>query len=182
MSSARTVLLIRHGEIQSRFRTLCYGSSNVALSAAGRAQSRDRVESFGRRPAVVMSSDLSRARYLADRLALHNELAPIVCPELRERDFGSWELRSWDEIHTETGDAMDGLVEAPDTFRPPGGETTFELRDRVLGWYSRLPASGCIVAVTHGGPIAALLGTLGQRPVVEWPGLVPGWGEVVEVS
>ena len=181
MSGARRLLLIRHGEIHPRFRGLCYGCSNVGLSENGRAQSRGVVERFDSRPTCVMSSDLDRARFLADRLARKSEQEPILCPELRERDFGAWELRSWEDIYAETGDAMDGLVDAPDTFSPPRGETTFELRDRVLAWYARLPVAGCVVAVTHGGPIAALLGALRERPVVEWPSLVPAWGEVVEL-
>lgn len=182
MSAGRQLLLIRHGEIESRFKGICYGRTDVGLSQLGRDQSRAVASRLEHQPTAVMTSDLSRARFLADRLARRHGLDPIVCRELRERDFGDWELRSWDDVYAETGDAMDGMVSAPDAFRPPGGETTFELRDRVLHWYRRLPREGCIVAVTHGGPIAALLGSLERRPVVEWPGLVPSWGEVVEVT
>jgi broad specificity phosphatase PhoE len=76
-------------------------------------------------------------------------------------------------VFDEVGDRLAQIVHAPDTFRPPNGETVHELRDRVISWYGRLPAVGCIVAVAHGGPIAALRGTLSGLPAAEWPALVP---------
>jgi broad specificity phosphatase PhoE len=57
------------------------------------------------------------------------------------------------------------------------------VRDRAMAWLRSLPEDNrTIVAVTHGGPIGAIRGTLGGRPVRDWPGLVPGYGEAVEIS
>ena len=100
---------------------------------------------------------------------------------LRERHFGDWELRPWDAIYTETGDAMNGFIDEPETFAPPGGETTSQVRERVMAWYGRLPTSGTIVAVTHGGPIMALLGTLQGLQADEWLHLAPSYCDYVEV-
>ena len=78
---------------------------------------------------------------------------------------------------------MMGLIAAPDTFRPGGGETTFELRDRVMAWFEGLArAQSDIIAVAHGGPIAALRGTLSGAPISDWPALVPAYGEMVEFA
>ena len=52
-------------------------------------------------------------------------------------------------------------------------------RDRVLAWYRELPPTGTVVAVTHGGPIAALLGTVQGLPAERWPSLIPAWGTLV---
>ncbi len=182
MNGDRQLLLIRHAEVHSRWRGVCYGRSDIGLSARGEARSRELSEHFEHRPSLVMSSDLRRARFLAEHLARRYRLELVICPELCERDFGAWELLPWDDIYAETGDEMNGMLDAPDSWRPPGGETTFELRDRVLEWHAGLPTKGCIVAVTHGGPIAALRGTLQGLPVADWPDLMPGWGETVEVG
>lgn len=180
----RRLLLVRHGEVHPRWQPCCYGASDVGLNSRGRSQSKWTAcrladENIG----AIYSSDLRRARFLADNLSRRVSLPVIPSKALRERDFGAWEQVPWDEIHATTGNAMDGMISAPDVWRPPGGETTFELRDRVLTWfhwYETLPSEGTTVAVTHGGPIAALLGTLRNLPVSEWPALVPPWGSVVE--
>ena len=56
------------------------------------------------------------------------------------------------------------------------------MRDRVLGWLKDLPRDGVTVAVTHGGPIAALLGTLRDLPVSEWVDLIAPPGAWVEID
>ena len=180
----RRLLLVRHGEIHSRWQGCCYGASDVGLSPRGRAQSRQVAEWLaGEGVGALYTSDLGRARYLARELEERIDLPAILCLELRERDFGEWEKRSWEEIYAETGDAMDGMMTAPESWRPPGGETTFELRDRVLAWYHRLAIHAeTVVAVTHGGAIAALIGTLRRTSVSRWTELVPAYGEVVEVG
>jgi broad specificity phosphatase PhoE len=103
----------------------------------------------------------------------------VIDPRLRERHFGEWERKRWDDIHAATGDAMLGMLTDPAGWRPPGGETTFELRDRVMCWYAELPATGTVLAVTHGGPIAALVGTLRGLPVGDWPKQIPPAGGIV---
>lgn len=115
-------------------------------------------------------------------IAERRRIEPIVEPGLAERDFGEWEGRSWDAIHAESGSAMEGLIHDPAGFRPPAGETTAELAARVLAWYRRLSADGVIVAVTHGGPIAALRGFLLELPARDWLALIPACGEIIEVD
>jgi broad specificity phosphatase PhoE len=73
---------------------------------------------------------------------------------------------------------MDGIIDAPDTFRPGGGETTFELAARVTAAATALPEGRGIV-VAHGGPIAALLGQRKDLPPREWLALVPPFGAAV---
>ena len=100
---------------------------------------------------------------------------------LSERFFGRWEGLRWDAIWAETGSAMDGMIEAPDHFRPGGGETTNELAGRVADWFRTLPCQA-IVAVTHGGPIAALVGMLRDEPVRGWLRHIPAPGEGFQLT
>ena len=45
-----------------------------------------------------------------------------------------------------------------------------------MAWYDRRPRGGLVVAVTHGGPIAAIRGTLRGKAPVDWVDLIPATG------
>lgn len=180
---SRRVLLVRHGEPHPRWRGVCYGRSDAGLGSRGRAQSREASRRLATEPITrLYTSPLRRARRLADLIAEHRGIESIVEPRLAERDFGEWEGRTWDAIHAASGSAMEGLIHDPAGFRPPAGETTAELAARVLAWYRRLPADGVIVAVTHGGPIAALRGSLLGLPARDWLALIPAFCEISELN
>ncbi len=99
-----------------------------------------------------------------------------------ERDFGAWESQPWDAIWQAEGSAMDGMIDAPARFRPGGGETTEELAARALAWLAALPAEASVIAVSHGGPIAALAGCLLDLPMRDWFAWLPpeGGGLLIE--
>ncbi len=179
---SRSVLLVRHPPVADAFRGVCYGSSDVPLGDDGPIRSREVVAALMTHGPIthLFHSGLARCAALAEAVAAVAGVAPVADARLRERCFGAWELRRWDDIYAETGNAMMGLVTDPGTWRPHGGETTFGLRDRVLAWYADLPADGRVVGVTHGGPIAALLGTLAGLPVDRWSQLVPACGEIIQ--
>ena len=178
----RRILLVRHGEPHPRWRGVCYGRTDAGLGRRGFAQGRQAAERLASQPVTkLFTSDLRRARHLADLIATGHSLEAVVEPALRERDFGCWEARSWDQIYAETGSAMDGLILDPECFRPPRGETTADLVRRVLRWYRRLPPSGLVVAVSHAGPIAALRGSLLNLPARAWLALIPSFGEIAEI-
>lgn len=199
------LILVRHTEIHERYAGLCYGRSDVELSAAGELRSAELSHWLATRLSTVdhvVHSGLRRTMQLAKSLADRLSLVAQPSSPLLERDFGTWELKSWDAIHAESGEAMLGMLTEPGEFRPGGGETTFELRDRVVQWFENLvggratarpqtrwsapsqdsmalgslDSRPCIIAITHGGPIGVLRGTLESRPVAEWPTLVPPCG------
>lgn len=175
----RRALLLRHPEVAPHWAGRCYGRSDAGLSPAGRAQARrlarcPSLEEFDR----VIASPARRARWPAALLGCPVEI------ELRlaERDFGRWEGQAWDAIWRAEGNAMDGMIDAPDTFRPGGGETTNELAARVLDWWRSLPADAAVLAVAHGGPIGALVGSLAGLPPREWLAFVPKPGEGIRLA
>jgi broad specificity phosphatase PhoE len=182
-AARRRVLLVRHGSVAACYQGVCYGSSDIELSEEGRRQTVALADELSGLPIThLVHSGLSRAKLLAELIGGRTGIAPRVAPALAEIHFGQWELRSWEEIFTEVGDMMAELLHSPATFRPPQGETAFEVRDRVLAWYRELPRDGLVVAVAHGGPIAALRGTLMEIPVTEWPKLIPHYGQWVELD
>jgi broad specificity phosphatase PhoE len=179
----RRILLVRHCAVDPKYQGVCYGQSDVGLSTDGLAHSLRIAEQLSALPVThLFHSGLARTAHTADLVAARVGCPAVAETALRERDFGSWELRTWDAIFAEVGCAMDGLVRDPANYAPPNGETTFALRDRVLGWYRRLPPRGLIVAITHGGPIAVLCGALLDRTVEQWPQLIPACGSITETN
>lgn len=180
---ARHLIVVRHPPVADAWHGVCYGASDAALGPAGRARIPALVaETLAHGPiSLLCHSGLSRCARVAEAIAAAAGIPAVVDDRLRERCFGAWEGRTWDAIHAETGDAMLGMLHEPETWRPPAGETTFEMRDRIMAWFHELPRAGLVVAVTHGGPIAALRGTLATAPVERWTEFIPACGELVVV-
>jgi broad specificity phosphatase PhoE len=179
------LLLLRHAAVSGRHTGLCYGRTDVALGAAGLTQTRALAAALaGESFDTIFASPARRARLLALRVGARLGRPVRIEARLAERDFGSWEGCSWDEIWATTGDAMNGMIDAPDSYRPGGGETTAELAARVLDWFQGLAPDAAAVAVAHGGPIAALVGTLLREPARHWLRHLPapGCGLCVEAK
>lgn len=176
------LILVRHTAVDEAWAGLCYGWRDVPLSAAGEAEAARLTPLLARRaPQRVFHSGLLRARILAERIACAAGAELRTDDRLRERHFGAWEGCSWDSIYRADATALDRLVDEPDTFAPPGGETTIALGERVWSWYCELPAGARVLAVAHGGPIAAILGTLHGDPPAAWARRIPPPGGSVEL-
>lgn len=172
--------VVRHPPIDPAWKGRCYGQTDVALADDDVT---DLVQSLARySPTIVWHSGLIRTERVAACLAKKTGAELREDPRLRERHFGEWEGRTWDDIYAETGSAMDGMIEQPATWRPPGGETTFALRDRIVAWYNELDTSERHIAITHGGPIAAFIGTRSDLRPSAWPSLIPNYGEWCSIA
>lgn len=167
------VRLVRHTAVARRWQGRCYGRSDVGLSRDGAAAIAATAERLAAPwPAWVVHSDMLRTRRLAEHIVRLANCPLLVDRGWQERDFGCWEGLTWNAIYRATGNAMDGMIDAPESFRPGGGETTRELAVRSVAAWLRLPAGNGIV-VSHGGPIAALIGSRRGWPPREWLALVP---------
>lgn len=147
-----TILLIRHGMTRANEAHLYCGSTDLPLSERGKA---------GLRPVPgyehfrFLSSGLRRANETLELLFPGKAYACV--PELREVDFGSFEMKSYQELKQDqaylawiTGDNEANV--------PPGGESGCAMRCRVLEAFDRIAAQGQdTVIVTHGGVIAAIM-------------------------
>jgi len=87
---------------------------------------------------AVYCSDLSRALKSAEIIAKPHKLRPIVMPELRERNFGIWEGMTFNEIKEKYPQEFDAWVSNPLKFSPMQGESTIEVRDRVLNALNKI--------------------------------------------
>jgi broad specificity phosphatase PhoE len=146
------VLLVRHGPVTPAWRGLLYGHSDAE------PVSLDGVRWNGPTVDAVVCSDLTRARYTAERLFPGHSAA--ADPGLRETDYGELDGRDLLVIHEEQPTLWDRWLAEPDDFRFPGGETFSEVSVRVVAAVERarlLAPDGTVAVVTHGGSIRSVV-------------------------
>lgn len=143
------MLWVRHGPVNAEG---LFGWTDMPADLSDAAQIA-RLEAALPADAIVVSSDLSRARATADAIAGARRRLPDD-PGLREIHFGAWEGQMPDAIADERRlrDFWDGTG----SVRPPGGESWNDLADRtnraVDGLVAAHPGAD-IVAVAHMGTI-----------------------------
>jgi alpha-ribazole phosphatase len=180
-----TLFLIRHGETEGAEKWRYKGSIDVPLSDNGKKQM-ERLSKYisgtakkrggARRESdaggsarlrlscpditAVYCSDLSRAVKSAEIIAAACSVKPSIVPALRERNFGIWEGMSFEDIKEKYAEEFYAWAGNPMRFSPIGGESTSEVRERVMKALDDIIAvhSGeCISVVSHGGVIRIIL-------------------------
>lgn len=135
----------------------CYGCTDLTVSAEERARVLSSLRSTLPEQKPIFCSPLQRCVVLADSLvdALRSE--PVIHDaRLVEMNFGSWEMRAWDDIpRTEVDAWADDLVQ----YRPGGGENVLQMAQRVRAFHDDLMQSrrDCAIVVCHAGTIRLLL-------------------------
>lgn len=178
-----TIYLVRHPPVVKAWLGKCYGQSDIGLSRAGLKIAADLAHLLADLgPDLIIHSGLKRTKIAAQRLAAKAQHKCLVDASWQERDFGTWEGQSWSAIYKQTGNAMDGMLNDPDHFRPGGGETTAELLHRCVAAYHALPSNKTIVVISHGGPIACVRLHLAAAPISRLAEYIPATGEIIQLS
>jgi broad specificity phosphatase PhoE len=145
------IAFLRHGPTEWNVLGRVQGHTDIPLSAEGLARMR------GLRPPFaaprVFVSPLTRARQTAEAFGLEN---PVFDARLMEQHWGRWEGLTRAEILAQDG--ADAFLHAgrAAAFRPPGGESTQELHDRVAGFLrDAAQDSSDAIAVAHLGVLRA---------------------------
>lgn len=149
------VLFIRHARTAWNQEKRIQGHTDVPLSDAGRAELSGRQLPIPFRRWAVFVSPLSRAVETARLLGLE---AAVADPRLMEMHYGAWEGFTRAELRARYGETL-GVRTSPGLdFRPHGGESPRELRDRLICWLDQVRSSRSdAVAVTHKGVIRMAL-------------------------
>lgn len=166
------LLLWRHGQTAWNAEGRIQGQHDAKLNDTGRAQARAAAEVLARRrPALIVTSDLSRCADTAAELAARTGLTPSVDVRLRERGFGEWETLLRTEVQSRWPEAFARWVNG----RPidaAGVEDVADLSARVCGALVDLVdghPSATVAVVTHGGSVRhAIAALLGWPPAVEY--------------
>ena len=180
---SRRVLLVRHPPVAKAWAGRCYGRSDMGWSREGYRMACELTEQLVAEPlSGVVHSGAIRTRRLAEMVARRAGIPARMDLRWLERDFGTWEGRTWNSIWRETESLMDKMMTHPDSFRPGGGETGAALMARVEAAWDALGPGFDILVVSHGGPIAALRALLTGHNPKEVAGLIPQHGEIIAIA
>jgi probable phosphoglycerate mutase len=153
-----TLLLVRHGETDWNADGKLQGQTDRPLSEYGRRQARQLADELADEDfAAIYASDLSRARETAEIVGERLGLPVALDPDLREKDWGTWE----------------GLTPVERDRVEFVGESTEAHQERMLLALRRIserhPDGGRVLVVTHGGSMRRVqTAALGWAlPVVE---------------
>jgi len=135
------LLLVRHGETDWNAEGRLQGHTDTPLNDYGRRQAAALAEQLaGDGIAAIYASDLSRARETAEIVGGRIGLPVSVEPDLREKNWGSWE----------------GLTPKERDAVEFAGESTEEHRERTLRALLAISArhpDERVLVVTHGGSV-----------------------------
>jgi len=165
-AQATRIVAVRHGETAWNVDTRIQGQLDIGLNDTGRWQAERLAAALaGEGFTALYSSDLSRAAATADSIGRACNLPVTLDAGLRERHFGEFEGRSWDEIESRWP-AESARWRARDLeFAPRGGESLPVFSARVLATCRRLASlhpGECIALVAHGGVMDCLRRAAGR--------------------
>jgi len=158
---ATRIIAVRHGETAWNVDSRIQGQLDVGLNETGRWQARRVGEALADEDiTAVYSSDLGRAHQTAQSISEVKGIPVVPHEGLRERSFGIFEGKTFEEIHETWPDhAQNWRKRIPEWQPPEGGESLIELRERVTRTMQALAAQHPgeqIVVVAHGGVLDAL--------------------------
>ena len=158
---ATRIIAVRHGETSWNADSRIQGQLDIDLNDTGRWQAHRVGHALAEEPiSAVYASDLQRAQATAQPLSQLKGIPVIPHSGLRERRFGMFEGRTFDEIQQSWPEqAQNWRRRIPEWQPPEGGESLLELRERVLRTLQELAArhpGEQIVVVAHGGVLDAL--------------------------
>jgi broad specificity phosphatase PhoE len=161
------LVLWRHGQTVWNAERRFQGQSDIPLDETGQVQAERAARLLAAlRPALIVSSDLSRAAGTAAPLARLTGLEVMLDKDLRERHGGCWEGLTDTEIRAR-------YPAAHATWTPPDGEPSSVVAERVAGALQRVatllveepvlaegqapaepgPATPLAVVVSHGAAL-----------------------------
>jgi probable phosphoglycerate mutase len=147
------VIFVRHGETVWHAENRYAGSTDIALTERGHAQSRALADWAEQADlTAIFASPLTRSQETARESAGRTGLPVSVDPRLRELDFGIAEGLTRAEMQQRFPDYLAAFTTDPVTHHFPKGENPVEAADRYLAFLTDLQADhreGRVLVVGH---------------------------------
>ena len=166
-----TVYIMRHGETELNREKRLQGLADCPLNQKGISQAEDtgrRIHDAGLSFDRIYSSDLSRAVQTAELAARVHREDIVLDARLEEIDYGPYDALPF----TELGEDMLSFFRDPVNVQAPEGvESIASVMCRVEAFLNELKSKdtgGCVLVVTHGVAIRAVLGLLSGRDTAVW--------------
>ena len=165
----RRLLLVRHGRTAWNAEGRAQGHADVSLDDTGRREAEAMADVLAERgPALLVSSDLARARETAAFLEKATGLTALEDARLREYDLGERTGLTREEFGARLGDDVEGWSDPHGHVVVPGAETHEDVAARIVPALREvldsLGPSETALVVLHGAALrVGLVGLLG------WP-------------
>jgi len=162
--TVKRIILIRPGETDWNREGRWQGWVATPLNEHGRRQAQALarfVRNIGM--AALYSSDLRRAQETAELLAERLGFTPMYDARLRERNIGTWQGLTPDEMRAWYPDEYEQLLADVDEYRIPGGESRSEVRARMVAMFDDILKQNrgeTVGIISHTTAIRALLSEL----------------------
>jgi 2,3-bisphosphoglycerate-dependent phosphoglycerate mutase len=158
---ATRIIAVRHGETAWNVDARIQGQLDIQLNDTGRWQARLVGQALATEQfSAIYSSDLGRAHDTARAIGEAARVPVVAHSGLRERRFGMFEGKTFDEIHTNWPEhAQNWRKRIPEWQPPEGGESLLQLRERVTRTMKDLASrhyGELIAVVAHGGVLDTL--------------------------
>jgi len=150
----KNIYLIRHGEIESTGEKSYIGIKDVKLSINGITQAEKLRDFFSRVPIdKIYCSDLIRSVETAKIINKNGNIQIFKENDLSEINMGSWEGKSFKEIKTKFPDEFVRRIKEIETFKPDGGESFKECRERAVNAFTKISGESFenIIILAHAG-------------------------------
>jgi probable phosphoglycerate mutase len=158
---ATRIIAVRHGETAWNVDARIQGQLDIQLNDTGRWQAHRVGQALSSEALkAIYTSDLERAHETARAIGAAAGLPVVPHPGLRERRFGLFEGKTFDEIQRNWPEhAQNWRKRLPEWAPPEGGESLLQLRARVARTVHDLASNHRgeqIAIVAHGGVLDAL--------------------------
>src|SRR6266852_5939800 len=164
--------LIRHGEVEGAASRTLVGRTDTPLSERGLEQPRQLAKQLSAAQLyAIYSSDLQRARLIAETIGIHHRLKVQQSSAWREIDMGEWEGRTLTALHEDAPGLIAQLFNDPASFKYPGGESFSAFTARVQRALDQLLVThetGEVALVAHGGVCRTIIGNALGIPAKNW--------------
>ncbi len=146
------IAFLRHGETSWNRERRIQGHTDIPLTDEAKRELSSLQVPAPYSHAQWFASPLRRAQQTADALGLTAQTGDALI----EMHWGKWEGQTLFDLHTADPDGTAANEARGLHFRPEGGESPWDVRNRVLSWARALP-SATYGAVTHKGVMRAAL-------------------------
>jgi len=170
------IYLVRHTTPNIQ-KGICYGQSDLGITHTFESETTEIHKQIPiQEISEIYCSPLQRCKTLAKTF----DIPIIYDSRLKELDFGDWELKAWNDIHTsEITPWMEDFVNV----QVPNGESYVNLQERVLAFYNSLnhASKKRILIIAHAGPMRALLSHIRNIALKDSFSIKINYGEVIKI-